>query len=135
MGLAQEISMGIEISVSHGEALDKISILEIKSERISDPAKLAHVHFELTQLHERWQEACGAFDIGDFREKLKLVNETLWEIEDRIRAKEKAGEFDESFIELARQVYLTNDQRSQIKRQINEAFGSSIVEQKEYASY
>jgi len=127
--------MGIEISVSHGEALDKISILEIKSERISDPAKLAHVHFELAQLRERWQEACGALDIEDFHKKLKLVNEALWEIEDRIRAKEKAEEFDESFIELARQVYLTNDQRSQIKRQINEAFGSSIVEQKEYASY
>ena len=127
--------MGIEISVSHGEALDKIAILEIKSERISDPAKLVHVHFELDQLRQRWQEACGTCEIADFRKRLKSVNEALWDIEDRIRAKERAGEFDQSFIELARQVYLTNDQRSQIKRQINEALGSDIVEQKEYASY
>ena len=127
--------MGIEISVSHGEALDKISILEIKAERINDPSKLVHVHFELAHLQQCWQDACGAFDIEDLRNHLKAVNEALWDIEDRIRGKERAGEFDESFIELARQVYLTNDQRSQIKRQINEALGSDIVEQKEYASY
>lgn len=127
--------MGIEISVSHGEALDKISILEIKAERINDPDKLVHVRFELDHLRQCWQDACGGRDIAEFRKLLKSVNEALWDIEDRIRAKEKAGEFDESFIELARQVYLTNDQRSQIKRQINEAFGSDIVEQKEYASY
>jgi len=127
--------MGIQISVSHGEALDKISILEIKSERISDPGKLVHVHFELAHLRQRWQDACGSCDIEDLRKRLKSINEALWDIEDRIRAKEKAGEFDESFIELARQVYLTNDQRSQIKRQINEALGSNIMEQKEYASY
>ena len=127
--------MGIEINVSHGEALDKISILEIKAERINDPGKLVHVHFELDHLQQCWQDACGSFDIEDLRNRLKAVNEALWDIEDRIRGKERAGEFDESFIELARQVYLTNDQRSQIKRQINEALGSDIVEQKEYASY
>ena len=126
----------LTVPVSVGELIDKITILEIKSERIRDPVKLANVHAELALLRETWDASpLAATDIVRDRGALKAINETLWEIEDAIREKEAAGEFDEGFIELARAVYRTNDERAALKRRINEATGSALVEEKSYADY
>lgn len=128
--------MGVLVKVSHGELLDKISILEIKSERITDRTKLIHVDHELRQLRAAWTAACpGDARATAFERDLRRVNERLWDIEDRIRSKEKDADFDAEFVELARQVYITNDQRARIKRAVNEAFGSDIVEEKQYTNY
>jgi hypothetical protein len=126
----------LTVPVSVGELIDKITILEIKSERIRDPGKLANVDAELALLRETWDASpLAATDIVRDRGALKAINETLWEIEDAIREKEAAGEFDEGFIELARAVYRTNDERAAVKRRINEATGSALVEEKSYADY
>ena len=126
----------IHIPMSIGELIDKITILEIKSERIQDAAKVENVNRELGLLEQTWQESTfSGHDISQQRQDLKKVNEELWEIEDNIRLKESAGAFDEEFIELARAVYITNDKRAAIKRQINEMLGSTIVEEKSYADY
>ena len=126
----------IHVPVSPGEVLDKITILEIKSERMSDPEKVANVKIELAMLHEVWAESVSADSvINNLHEQLKEINETLWEIEDGIRDQERAREFDERFIELARSVYRTNDRRSEIKREINLHLGSAIVEEKSYQDY
>lgn len=119
----------ITVPVSVGEVLDKISILEIKSERIADPAKLANVRNELSELHS----AAARHRFPKLELQLKAVNESLWDIEDRIRIKEKLAEFDDEFIELARAVYITNDKRAEIKREINTVAGSMLVEEKSYA--
>ena len=130
------MSTEIEVPVSPGELIDKITILEIKRERIGDPDKVANVRRELELLEARWQaSAWAARGVGDARARLKEVNEALWEIEDDIRLKEAAGEFDARVIELARSVYLQNDRRAAIKKEINVALGSSIVEEKSYADY
>lgn len=128
--------MDIRVSVSAGECLDKITILEIKSERIDDPAKLVNINNELKIL----QETCTALlpkeiDISGEMAELKAINEALWEIEDGIRDKEFAGEFDQQFIELARSVYFTNDKRAAVKRVLNEKLGSELVEEKSYSDY
>ncbi len=110
----------ILVPVSLGELIDKITILEIKSERISDPAKLANVHLELEQLNQVSvldEELLS--NIADLRDNLKAVNSDLWEIEDRIRIKESLAEFDQEFIELARSVYIRNDDRATFKRTIS----------------
>ncbi len=126
----------ISVPVSPGEVIDKITILEIKSERIADDAKLAHVRDELHMLEVTWATAAtGAADISDARARLKQVNESLWEIEDAIRVQEKAASFGERFIELARSVYVRNDERAAIKREINEKLGSRLVEEKSYEDY
>lgn len=126
----------ISTPVSFGELIDKITILEIKATHIADPAKLANVRTELELLNRTWgAAAASASDIAESRAKLKDVNETLWDIEDRIRVKEKAKAFDAEFIELARAVYFRNDERAQFKREINEALGSSLVEEKSYENY
>jgi hypothetical protein len=126
----------IQVPVSPGEVLDKITILEIKSERIDDPAKLVNVRIELALLKETWAESVNSDPvILDLHDQLKRINETLWEIEDDIRDKERVKEFDEQFIELARQVYFTNDRRSQVKKQLNLHLGSQIVEEKSYQDY
>ncbi|MEM9304265.1 MAG: DUF6165 family protein [Pseudomonadota bacterium] len=124
------------IPVAHGELIDKITILEIKSERISDPAKLENVNRELAELLAIWSpfEASNA-GVADPRSRLKGVNEALWDIEDDIRLKEAARAFDEEFIRLARAVYVTNDRRAAIKREINEILGSKLVEEKSYEDY
>ena len=125
--------MLLMVQTSPGEFLDKLTILEIKSERITDPAKLANVRLELELVRETWRRA-GA-DTGPLEAligELRQVNESLWEIEDRIRDKEAAQAFDQDFIELARAVYRTNDRRAAIKRRINQALGSSILEEKSY---
>ena len=126
----------ILVPVSYGELLDKIAILQIKSERMRDEAKLANVRHELSALEQTWMAhpAVGG-DIVKLRGELKAVNERLWVIEDDIRIKERAQAFDDEFIRLARSVYIENDERARIKRNINTALGSAYVEEKSYQDY
>jgi len=124
------------VPISPGELVDKITILEIKSQRMTDAAKLANVCTELGMLTETWQTSAGAaIDIDAEWKALRRVNEQLWDIEDRIRDKERDGLFDAQFIELARAVYVTNDERAAIKKRINTRLGSGLVEEKSYAAY
>ena len=126
----------ILVPVSFGELLDKVAILQIKSERMSDAAKLANVRNELDALEKTWAaHPASAQDIAALRADLKAVNERLWVIEDDIRLKEKAQAFDAEFIRLARAVYFENDIRARIKKDINLALGSSYVEEKSYQDY
>jgi hypothetical protein len=126
----------IQTPVSYGELIDKITILEIKSRRISDPAKLANVRSELDLLNATWaNHAASHTDIADERTRLHAVNELLWDIEDKIRLKERAQAFDQEFIELARAVYFRNDERAAVKREINLKLGSQLVEEKSYQDY
>ena len=126
----------ILVPVSFGELLDKIAILQIKSERMTDAAKLANVRNELTALERTWAEhPASRQDIAALRADLKAVNERLWVIEDDIRLKEKAQSFDAQFIELARSVYFQNDIRAKVKKAINLALGSAYVEEKSYQDY
>jgi hypothetical protein len=126
----------ILVPISPGELLDKITILRIKSARMSDPEKLGNVRRELAALEQTWAEAVP--DVGAIageEQALMTVNARLWDIEDRIREHEAARRFEAAFIELARAVYVTNDERAAIKRRINTALGSSIVEEKSYQPY
>ena len=126
----------IQVPVSYGELIDKITILEIKARQISEPAKLANVRNELDLLNATWaNDAASQTDIGDERARLLAVNEALWDIEDRIRLKEKAQAFDAEFVELARSVYFRNDERAAFKREINLKLGSQLVEEKSYQDY
>ena len=126
----------IKVPVSPGEVLDKITILEIKSERMSDPDKVHNVKAELALLQETWNENIrDTREIQSLHAQLKEINEALWEIEDDIRDKERAKEFDERFIELARAVYVTNDKRSRVKKELNLHLGSEIIEEKSYQDY
>ncbi|MDF0751270.1 DUF6165 family protein [Marinobacter sp. 71-i] len=126
----------IKVPVSFGEVLDKITILEIKSERIADPEKVRNVRLELDELSATWNEAVqDQAAIADLRTQLKAVNEELWEIEDDIRDQEAAQDFGPKFIELARAVYVTNDKRAAIKKEVNLALGSRFVEEKSYQDY
>ena len=126
----------ILVPVSPGELLDKITILRIKAARIMDAAKLANVKTELTLLESTWRDS-GCSDSGLAQEEHALlrVNEQLWDIEDRIRDKEARQTFDREFIELARAVYVSNDERAAIKKRINTQLGSRIVEEKSYKRY
>lgn len=130
------MSATLSIPVAPGELFDKISILEIKSERIEDPAKLKNVRRELALL-ESVRDDAGLHhpELGDLAAALKAVNEDLWDIEDAIRDEERRGEFGEQFIELARSVYRRNDVRAGLKKKINFALGSEIVEEKSYSEY
>ena len=126
----------IQAPVSFGELLDKIAILQIKSERMSDEAKLGNVRNELSALETTWMaHPAAGHNIVELRARLKAVNERLWVIEDDIRIKEKAQEFDAEFIRLARAVYFENDDRARIKKEINLALGTSYVEEKSYQDY
>jgi hypothetical protein len=126
----------ISVPVSFGELIDKITILEIKAERIRDDAKVTNVRAELDLLNTTWNRHPAALvDIADARARLKGVNEVLWDIEDRIRLKEQAQAFDAEFIELARSVYFRNDERAAVKREINLRLGSTLVEEKSYQDY
>jgi hypothetical protein len=124
------------VPISPGELIDKITILEIKSARMTDEAKLRNVRTELQMLNETWTaSAYSAVDISAEWQGLREVNGRLWDIEDDIRDKERDGEFDARFIELARAVYVTNDERAAIKRAINVKLGSVLVEEKSYKKY
>jgi hypothetical protein len=126
----------ILVPISPGELLDKITILRIKSARMSDAAKLANVRAELAELEKTWRAAVGAAaDVSEDERALQAVNERLWVIEDDIRDKERAQAFDARFIELARSVYIENDERAAIKKRINVKLGSRIVEEKSYKPY
>ena len=126
----------MHVPVSPGEVLDKITILEIKSERMTDPEKVANVRTELALLQEVWSSNIKDSEtIRSLHAQLKKINEALWEIEDDIRDKERAREFDDRFIELARAVYVTNDRRSQVKKELNLHLGSEIIEEKSYQDY
>ena len=126
----------ILVPLSPGELLDKISILEIKSELMTEPDQLANVRSELALLRDIWARSVGEDEnLRALHAQLREVNAKLWKIEDEIRAKERAGEFDGEFIELARSVYITNDSRSQIKKELNQRLGSRIVEEKSYTAY
>jgi hypothetical protein len=126
----------VMVPISPGELLDKITILRIKSQRMSDPAKVANVRLELRALEETWSASAYAkIDIEADLRALLAVNERLWAIEDDIRDKERAQAFDAEFIRLARAVYVENDERAAIKRRINLKLGSTIVEEKSYNVY
>jgi hypothetical protein len=126
----------ILVPVSPGELLDKITILRIKAARMSDAAKVANVRHELSLLEQTWRDSgAAAVDLGAEEANLTRVNEALWVIEDEIRDEELARRFGERFIELARAVYVTNDERAAIKKRINTLLGSSIVEEKSYRQY
>src|SRR5579863_2095724 len=128
--------MPLLVEVSAGELVDKITILELKLEHIKDPVKLANVRLEherrMATFHEDLDE-CGA--LAALIQALKAVNGELWQIEDDIRAKERAQAFDAEFIALARSVYRMNDRRAALKREINQLQRSAIVEEKSYAAY
>jgi hypothetical protein len=126
----------ILVPISPGELLDKITILRIKAARMSDPVKVANVKHELGLLEKTWQDSgAAAVNIGDEEANLTRVNEKLWIIEDEIRDEERAKRFSDKFIELARAVYVTNDERAAIKKRINTAMGSTSVEEKSYQQY
>ena len=126
----------ILVPVSPGEVLDKITILEIKSERMNDTGKLANVKRELELLQVAWLQSVEEDEtVRRIHADLKTINEALWEIEDDIRDKERAREFDQRFIDLARSVYVTNDQRANAKKELNVYLGSEIVEEKSYQDY
>ena len=126
----------ILVPVSPGELLDKITILRIKSQRMEDVAKVANVRLELELLERKWQESGAAVaEVAVDERALQNVNERLWDIEDRIRDKESVQTFDRDFIELARAVYIANDERAAIKKRINQKLGSRIVEEKSYRPY
>jgi len=126
----------IAVPVSPGELIDKLTILEIKSERMSDAKKLANVKLELNLLSNTWAKSDYAkIDISTEWSELKRINAELWDIEDQIRDEERHQRFGDEFIRLARAVYFINDDRAAVKRQINDKLGSKIVEEKSYASY
>lgn len=126
----------IKAEVSAGELLDKISILEIKMERIQDKTKRRNVMTELNCLTSvRDSELRDWNLIDDVYLQLKDVNEKLWDVEDKLRKFEQQQEFDQEFIQLARMVYFENDKRARLKRTINEKLGSEIVEEKNYVNY
>jgi hypothetical protein len=128
--------MLLNVQTSPAEFLDKLTILEIKAERISDPAKLANVRRELELMRATWDASpLASRDVTALTAELLAANEALWDIEDRIRAKEAAKVFDAEFVELARSVYRTNDARAAIKRRLNVALGSELIEEKSYRAY
>ena len=126
----------ILVPVSPGELLDKITILRIKVARITDPAKVGNVRLELELLEKTWRDGgCAAFDVAHDERALQAVNEKLWDVEDLIRDKEAKQTFDREFIELARAVYVSNDERAAIKKRINLQLGSRLIEEKSYKPY
>ena len=124
----------VTVPVSVGELLDKISILKIKMEMIENPEKLKNIKLEHDLLLDV-VESSNFTRWSDFIEELYNVNVVLWKIEDDIRLKEKAEEFDQEFIDLARSVYKTNDKRFEVKNKINRFYGLEIREEKSYESY
>ena len=124
------------VAISPGELLDKITILRIKVARIVDAGKVANVRLELDLLEKTWQDSgCAAFDVAHDERALQEVNERLWDVEDLIRDKEAKQTFDREFIDLARAVYVSNDERAAIKKRINLQLGSRLIEEKSYKPY
>ena len=125
-----------QILISWGELLDKITILQIKFENLTSQDALNNVARELKQLQSTFFKYCPETIKPKLLEaELKRINQQLWDIEDKIRDKERNKSFDAEFIQLARSVYITNDERSRIKKRINETFGSDLIEEKSYSEY
>jgi hypothetical protein len=128
--------MNILINVSPGELVDKLTILEIKLENIADPSKLSNVRREHDLLRTAFlANIAETTELAELTAKLKGTNEQLWKLEDDIRDHERAGDFGDSFVALARSVYRTNDKRAALKRRISDLLGSAIVEEKSYSEY
>lgn len=128
--------MKLTIEIAPGELLDKISILKIKQERIQDKEKLKHIQTELDLLNRTAERLIKLTSpLNDLCSQLRAANEELWQIEDDIRRYESKKDFGDKFIQLARNVYKTNDTRSMLKRRINELLGSRIIEEKSYSLY
>jgi hypothetical protein len=128
--------MNVSTEISIGEFFDKLTILEIKKARISAPEKLLNINHELDVLNKILaKQSFSPAAVKSEVDELRSINEALWVIEDDIRDKEAKKEFDQRFIELARQVYITNDRRSEVKRAINLRLGSDFVEEKSYEKY
>jgi predicted nucleic acid-binding Zn-ribbon protein len=130
------LKTSVSIEIAPGELIDKITILEIKLDRIKDADKLANVRIEhdtLVQSRDAVIEATPELD--RLSAELKAANEALWEIEDDIRDCERDKEFGDAFVQLARSVYISNDKRAALKREINELLGSNLIEEKSYAAY
>ena len=126
----------ISVPISPGELLDKITILRIKSARMRDAAKLVNVRHELQLLEQTWRAVLPAgTDLRSEEQSLEAVNARLWDVEDLLRDQEAEKRFDAKFIELARAVYVTNDERAAIKKRINVKLGSALVEEKSYRPY
>jgi hypothetical protein len=123
------------VPISWGELIDKITILEIKAEKLSSESARANVQRELAQLTTIASAIDKKPGLADLQRELKRVNEALWRIEDDIREKEAQKSFDDGFIALARSVYRSNDERGRLKREINRVLGSEITEEKQYTSY
>jgi len=133
--MSEPIAVIPMVPISWGEVIDKITILEIKVARLPGEEARANASKELELLREIAGPAMDHGELFALAAKLKLLNETLWDIEDRIRLKEKAQAFDAEFVELARSVYFRNDERAAIKRAINVKLGSQLVEEKSYQDY
>jgi uncharacterized coiled-coil DUF342 family protein len=127
----------MKVEVSTGEVLDKISILEIKLLNIKDKEKVKNIYNELYALNPYFQDLLDEYglDIKNLYTRISSINKKLWDIEDSIREKEAAKEFDEEFVELARSVYITNDQRAAVKKEINLLTKSELIEEKSYKDY
>ncbi len=126
----------IRVPVAFGELIDKLTILEIKRERMADPGKRANVEHEYQALCATWDQVPQSRqDIAALRAELKAVNERLWQIEDAVREHDAQQDFGPAFIDLARSVYLNNDERARLKREINLTLGSALVEEKSYDDY
>jgi hypothetical protein len=133
--------MNLNIEIGIGEAFDRITILEIKKSKITDADKLKNIEIEHEYLNDKLvdfiskKSASPIFDILKLVAELQETNLKLWEVEDKLRDKERESNFDQEFIELARLVYITNDRRAEIKKDINIAFGSNFIEEKSYSKY
>ncbi len=126
----------ISVEISPGELIDKITILEIKFERIGDPKKLKNIELELEVLGDARVKAMSpSAELDGLTIELKEINGKLWDIEDHIRERERGRDFGPAFVELARSVYRSNDKRADLKRRINELLGSRLVEEKSYTAY
>jgi len=129
--------MEIQINISVGELIDKITILQIKKEKIANLKKVKKVSYELELLENSLNsfETSKTAELKNLMNELKKINQKLWKIEDDIRLLEKSKKFDDNFIKLARSVYITNDERFEVKNKINKLFSSEIEEVKSYEEY
>ena len=125
----------MKVEISNGELLDKFSILEIKIGNITDPAKLTNIENEYKELTSDCTDLLRNSTISSLYAELKSINQKLWVVEDDIRECERSKDFGQEFISLAREVYFTNDERARVKKEINLASGSSLVEEKSYQAY
>jgi len=125
----------MKVEISNGELLDKFSILEIKMGNITDPSKLTNVENEYRELTNDCTNLLRNSSISELYSELKTINQRLWTVEDDIRECERKKNFGQEFVSLAREVYFTNDERARVKKEINLASGSSLVEEKSYQAY